>query len=152
MLSSSEKSGLTVEIDDCGEHFRWMLERYQSMLVEKRFRGVESRLISSIKNNRSGSEDLITLRAIKEGEPVAGICVARHGGDATYLLGWSGPQGRALKATHFLLWRAIIYLKECGSLRFDLGGISEDNTPGVTAFKLGLRGDRYELVGEYWKW
>jgi hypothetical protein len=33
-----------------------------------------------------------------------------------------------------------------------LGGIDEELTPGISAFKLGLGGEQYELVGEYWKW
>ena len=39
-----------------------------------------------------------------------------------------------------------------GHKSLHLGGISQEHTPGITAFKLGLNGERYELVGEYWKW
>ena len=92
------------------------------------------------------------MRAVVVGQPVAGICLIPHGAAATYLLGWSGSEGRDLKANHYLLWQAIEYLKQRDLRWFDLGGIDEDRTPGIAAFKLGINGERYESVGEFWKW
>ena len=68
----------------------------------------------------------------------------------TYLLGWNGYKGRNLKPNQFLLWNAMMLLKEQGIRWFDLGGIDED-TPGISEFKLGVNGIRYALVGEGWK-
>jgi lipid II:glycine glycyltransferase (peptidoglycan interpeptide bridge formation enzyme) len=50
------------------------------------------------------------------------------------------------------LWQAIVYLKQAGLDCFDLGGVDQELTPGIAAFKLGMNGRRYELLGEYWKW
>jgi len=57
-----------------------------------------------------------------------------------------------MKANQFLLWNAITKLKKYGIKHFDMGGINEDDVPGITAFKLGVNGYNYELVGEYIKW
>jgi lipid II:glycine glycyltransferase (peptidoglycan interpeptide bridge formation enzyme) len=94
---------------------------------------------------------MLVLRALHDGELVAGICVVRHGSAATYLIGWNGDRGRTLRANNFLLWRAVVELQSLGVRSFDLGGIDEDRAPGIAAFKSGLNGRRYELVGEYWK-
>ena len=127
-------------------------QQYQELMQEKDFSGPAIGLLRNLRNHLDDGEQLLILRAMHEGEPVAGVCLARHGSAATYLLGWNGHKGRNLKANQYLLWQAIKYLKQSGSRWFDLGGISEENTPGITAFKLGLNGERYELVGEYWKW
>jgi lipid II:glycine glycyltransferase (peptidoglycan interpeptide bridge formation enzyme) len=89
---------------------------------------------------------------MREGRPVAGICLARHGNAATYLLGWNGDEGRRYRANHYLLWEAIRRLPGSDTAWLDLGGLDEENTPGITSFKMGLNGERYELIGEYWKW
>lgn len=151
MLVSAEKAGLALEIGGGDELFDWMIAKYEGLMEAKNFRGVGVGLLRALHKKAGPTEKLIVLRALHEGEAVAGICVARHGCAATYLLGWNGDAGRSLKANQFLLWQAIRHLKEAGAHWFDLGGISEENSPGITAFKLGLNGERYELVGEYWK-
>ena len=152
MLVSAEKAGLALEIGGGDELFDWMIAKYESLMEARNFSGASVGLLRALHKKAGSTEKLTVLRALHEGEPVAGICVARHGCAATYLLGWNGHAGRRLKPNQFLLWQAIRYLKEAGAQWFDLGGISEENTPGITAFKLGLNGERYELVGEYWKW
>ena len=91
------------------------------------------------------------FKAFLDDELLAGICIVSHGTAATYLLGWNGKQGRSLKANQFLLWNAMMILKEQGIRWFDLGGIDEESTPGISGFKLGVNGIRYSLVGDGWK-
>lgn len=152
MLTSSEKAGLTLEADSDNARFDWMMARYQEVMRAKDFSGPPISLLLNLRRHAGDGEQLLILRALHEGEPVAGICLALHGAAATYLLGWNGPKGRSLKANQYLLWQAILHLKQSGLQWFDLGGISEEHTPGITAFKLGLNGERCEYVGEYWKW
>ena len=40
-------------------------------------------------------------------------------------------------------------MKKRGCIGFDVGGIDEENTPDITKFKRGLRGEEYTLVGEW---
>ena len=39
----------------------------------------------------------------------------------------------------------MMLLKKQGIRWFDLGGIDEDKTPGISEFKLGVNGERYLL-------
>lgn len=152
MLTSSEKAGLKLEAGRDTTRFDWMMARYQDTMRAKDFSGPPLSLLLNLRRHAGDGEQLLILRALHEGEPVAGICLALHGAAATYLLGWNGPKGRSLKANQYLLWQAIVHLKQSGLRWFDLGGISEEHAPGVAAFKLGLNGERCENVGEYWKW
>jgi hypothetical protein len=152
MLTFSEKKGLQLEIGSDDQYFDWMMSRYEELMQEKGFTGAPIGFLRTMRTHLGNEDQLLVLRAMHEGEAVAGICLARHGAAATYLIGWNGTQGRNLKANQYLLWQAIVHLKQSGLRWFDLGGISEENNPGITAFKLGLNGERYGLVGEYWKW
>jgi len=150
MLTVAEKSGLQLEVGSSGALFDWMLARYETLLHEKDFRGPAPALLRAWRG--TAAHEFVVLRAIREGEPIAGICVALHAASATYLLGWNGDLGRQFKANQFLLWNAVGHLKAAGLRWLDLGGISEDDTPGIAAFKLGMNGERYELAGEFVRW
>lgn len=152
MLKSPEKTPLRLVISQDARVFEWMMSRYQELMHENSFTGASVEFLRALRQNLRDEEQLVVLRALHEGEPVAGLCLARHGTAASYLAGWNGERGRQLRAHQYLLWQAIIYLKNSKFRWFDLGGISEENTPGIAAFKLGLSGERYELIGEYWKW
>lgn len=151
MLSFSENAGLSLKIGNDNQSFEWMMERYQELMREKGFSGPPIELLRSLRKHLADERPLVIMRAMHGEEAVAGICLVTHGSSATYLLGWNGCAGRNLKANQYLLWQAIVYLKETGLDWFDLGGINEDHTSGIAVFKLGLKGERYELLGEYWK-
>jgi hypothetical protein len=151
MLAFAEKCGLQLKIESDEESYQWMLDRYKNLMLCKKFAGPAVGLLRALRDRLEDKSKLLIFRALHDGEPVAGVCLIRHGAAATYLLGWNGEKGRRLKANHYLLWSAIMQLKKFGVSWFDLGGISEENAAGVAAFKLGLNGERYELAGEYWK-
>ncbi|MBC7405099.1 MAG: GNAT family N-acetyltransferase [Cytophaga sp.] len=152
VLAFSEKTDLKLEAGGDDQLFDWMLTRYRELMRDKDFSGMPVDLLLALRQHLPAESRLIVMRAMRDTQAVAGICLVCHGSAATYLLGWNGPEGRKLKANQCLLWQAVVYLKQAGLDWFDLGGIDEDHTPGIAAFKLGLRGERYELAGEYWKW
>jgi hypothetical protein len=152
MLAAAEKADLKLQTGTSPELFDWMLARHRELVEEKSFAGQPPQLLPALRRNSDPEHQSIILRALSGEEAVGGICLVIHGAAATYLLGWNSPQGRSLKANQFLLWQALLYLWNRGIQWFDLGGLSEELTPGITAFKLGMNGRRYELVGEYWKW
>lgn len=152
MLTSAEKSGLQLDAGGDNQSFEWMMARYLELMQTRGFRGPPVGLLLELRRHTGRSNPLVVLRALHEGKLVAGICLACHGSAATYLLGWNGPQGRTLRANHFLLWQALVHLKHLGLRWLDLGGIDSEHTAGISAFKLGLNGVPYELVGEYSKW
>jgi len=150
MLVIAEKHELTIEVGTTRELFDWILARHQEDRQEKNFQGIEISTLQTFWSEAGEDCPLIVMRTLHEGQSVAGICLACHGTAATYLLGWNGEEGRRLKANQWLLWNAALYLQQRGMQWFDLGGIDMDNCPGITEFKLGLRGEPYELVGEGW--
>lgn len=151
-LTTSEKAGLTLQVDDSESAYKWMITRHQELMREKNFKGIPVSLLVALRRRQPQSSKPVVLRALHDGVVVAAVCLVHHGPTATYLLGWNGTLGRNIKANQYLLWQAILQLKASGSTGFDLGGINAEDTFGITAFKLGLGGERYELVGEYWKW
>lgn len=149
-LKSAEKKGLICKISDSENSASWMANRHDELMREKNFQGPSTRLISLLRNkNHVESGGYFVLQAVLNEEILAGISVVRHGNSATYLLGWNGDKGRRFNANNFLLWNAIIYLKQHGVLNFDLGGIDEVRNPGIASFKRGMNGYGYTLVGEY---
>lgn len=150
-LSASERAGLVAEISTTDESFDWLMVQYRELMAEKHFVGPSIPLLRSLRRHAADGH-LFVVRALKESQPIAGILVGRHGDAATYMLGCNGPLGRTNKANHFLLWQALGELRRAGVGWFDLGGLSEAHTPGITAFKLGMGGERYELVGDFLCW
>ena len=150
MLNAAEREGLALDAGSDAQRLEWMLSRYRQLMTERHFSGPPIELVRAL--HLDAPSRLLVFRAMHNGEPVAGIAVATHGAAGTYLLGWNGDAGRALKANQFLLWHAMLHLKNQGSRWFDLGGIDEQGTPGISAFKLGVNGQPYELAGEYLAW
>jgi hypothetical protein len=130
--------------------FQDLLERYANML---RARSIKVPIIffrDLYRLQKTEGLNSLFLVLHHDNELAAGIYVAIHGHTATYLLGWSGDLGRESGAHHLLLWDAIVRLKKMKVRYFDLGGIDEQSTPSVAAFKRGLGGRRYQLLGEGW--
>jgi len=152
MLSFSERTGLHLDIASDDRSFEWMIARYLENMQDRNFRGPDIELLRNVRHHLDIESLPIILRALVAGEAVAGICLIPHGVAATYLLGWNGNDGRNLKANQYLLWQAIVHLRQRGLRWLDLGGVDEERTPGIAAFKLGINGERYESVGEFWKW
>jgi len=152
-LVAAQKKGLQL-LDSEGElPFEWLLARHGELMVSHEFAGPQPGFLRLLRARMDAQgEPLWVLRAQIDGTPVAGIAVARHGTSATYLLGWNGPEGRRLNAGNFLLWSAVTVARSAGCTSFDLGGINEWGTPGITEFKRGLRGREYRLAGEYLGW
>lgn len=149
-LNQAERAGLSVEIDRDGKtQLPWLLEQYQKDKAAKRYRGPSPKLVIRMRTGMHKDGDIMLLRAVKDGVPVAGILILGHGKAATYQIGWSDAAGRAARAHNLLLWRAMQELKRQGRDWFDLGGILPDEAPGVTAFKRGMGGEEVELVGAW---
>jgi lipid II:glycine glycyltransferase (peptidoglycan interpeptide bridge formation enzyme) len=91
----------------------------------------------------------MALVAVDDSEPVAGVMLLRHGASATYEVGYASARGRALRATHLLLWRAAELLASRGVRWLDLGGVATDRSPGIARFKLGMGGTVATLPGTF---
>ena len=133
------------------QNFEWLVKRCAQMMKE-RGNQLPINLYHQLQMEPESEQSLQVLKAFSGSNPIAGIFVASNGSAATNLLGWNGEEGRRLKANHFLLWNAMLLLKEQGIRWFDLGGFDIDNTPGISEFKLRVNGEMYTLLGEGWSY
>ncbi len=97
-----------------------------------------------------GEVDL--LLAEKDGEPLAGMFLARSGERATYLYGASTSENRNLQASHALQWGAIQRSIEAGCQEYDMFGIAPTPDPehpmyGLYRFKTGFGGTKIHRQG-----
>lgn len=150
-LLAAEKIGIALEMGTDDIFFAWMMDKYNELMEMKDFVGPSIELLEELHKESIHNQPLLIFKAKLDEEAVAGICIAQHGTAATYLIGWNGIKGREIKANQYLVWQVIMYLKQAGMQWLDLGGIDEEGTAGISVFKLGLNGKRYENVGEYIK-
>lgn len=150
MLSAAEKAGLSVEVLPGADGFQWLMERYRAEMAEKGFAGASPELLGALSRHAARPDDMLILAArAAGGEAVGGVLLARHGDAATYMVGWTGAEGRKSKAGNLMLWSAVLELRGRGCRWFDLGGIDDVLTPGIAAFKRGMNGEEYCLAGEF---
>ena len=151
-LSNSNKYSLSIECGTNSKLVDWVIDKYSLNMKEKKFSGITIPLFESIHKNMNKDCALLFFRVIENDTPVSGSCFAFHGNSATYLIGWTGERGRELSANHFQLWNVIKELKKRNIKWLDLGGIDKEESPGISEFKLGMKGDYYSLVGDGVKW
>jgi hypothetical protein len=147
-LRQAEAAGLEVEVDRAGALLPWLLDRYAEDKAARGYPGPSPALVTRMRTGMHKDGDVLVLRALADGVPVAGVLMFGHGQAATYQIGWSGADGRRRRAHNLLLWRAALELKAAGRLWLDLGGIN-DTAPGVTRFKRGMGGEEIELCGSW---
>lgn len=148
-LRQSERNGLELQIDRSGKALGWLVERHEAHMAAQRYRGPSRGLLEAMTARDTSCSAMHILRAFRNNEPIAGILVVRHGRAATYFVGWNGPEGRQLRANHFLLWQAIRHLQAEGVEWFDLGGVNDADAAPVARFKEGISRERTTLVGGY---
>lgn len=148
-LRKAEKAGLTVERDETQKSFEWLLGRYISDKAGRGYDGPAPRTLRALAATFGGSGRMVTMRAFRDGEPVAGILLFLHGTGATWQTGWSSEQGKKTAAHNLLLWDAMTYLKDKGIHDFDLGGVNDATAQGIKIFKEGTGGEGVTLAGHY---
>ena len=146
-LLKSEKKDMSIEVTNSERDFKWLMKQYNYLMKKNDFIGSNENLITEF--YLGNMENCFIFKVSIADEPLAGVLMVRHGAAFTYWVGWNGDKGRNLRANHFLFWNVIVEMKKLGCLVFDLGGIDEENTPGITQFKRGLGGKEYTQVGEW---
>ncbi len=146
-LVAGEVAGLKLRCSAAGRDLEWLLGRCDSERRRRGYVGPSGDLIRAMAA-AGGDDDVMLLTAARGPERLAGVLFLRHGGTATYLLAWSGSEGRARRAHNLLLWRAVLALRERGVRWLDLGGVNAA-APGIARFKLGLCGRLESLIGTW---
>jgi GNAT acetyltransferase-like protein len=148
-LNGSAKEGLELDSDNSDQASAWLLSRYEADKAERKYGGAAQGFLETMRTAGAPEDTSLVLRAMLEGEAIAGVLIFKHGTSATYQVGWTSDEGRKARAHHFLLWQAISTLKDQGTTWFDLGGINPGEAEGVTRFKSGLGGTGYKTIGLY---
>ena len=131
-------------------HLPWLLTHYQQDKAQRKYRGPAPKIITALAKYFAPKDNMLLLRAHKDGQDIAAILIFIHGKAATYQIGWTSPyEGRKCNAHHFLLWHAMLTLKARGVEDLDLGGVNDFSAKGVKSFKEGLGGELVELCGQY---
>ncbi|MEZ5918459.1 MAG: GNAT family N-acetyltransferase [Alphaproteobacteria bacterium] len=139
-LSQAERAGLTLEWDEEGRFFPWLLKIYQLDKAQRGYNGPSTAVLSALAKNFTPDGHMLIGRALLDKRPLAAILLFRHGLAATYQIGWTSEDGRRHRAHHLLLWDAVQILKEKGVYDFDLGGVNETSAKSVKDFKAGMGG------------
>ncbi len=151
----SQRKGVKVRIAGLEELPKWY-RLYDETYFRNRLASNEISFFEQVFQTRAedtkspGEVDL--LLAEKDGEPLAGMFLARSGERATYLYGASANGQRNLQASHALQWGAIQRSKEKGCKEYDLFGISPSPDPGhpmygLYRFKTGFGGRKLHRQG-----
>jgi hypothetical protein len=148
-LSKAERAGLDLEWDATGTHLPWLTGIYAADKAARDYGGPSAELLRRYGPLLAAKGDLLVGRALRDKDPVAFVLLVRHGRSATYLAGWSSPEGRESAAHHLLLWEGACMLKQNGIRELDLGGINDDSAEGIKIFKEGLGGRNVRYVGHY---
>jgi lipid II:glycine glycyltransferase (peptidoglycan interpeptide bridge formation enzyme) len=147
-LARAEGTGLAV-LDAGPALVDWLLDRNEDHRRKVGYRGPGRAFLGQLARAAAARGDMLALVACHAGIAVAGVLFVRHGAAATYEVGYVSPQGRALRAKHLLLWRALERLPVMGVRWVDLGGIDTDRAPDLARFKLGLGGMPETLAGTF---
>lgn len=86
------------------------------------------------------------LQARMEGDTIAFMVFLLHGAVATYVTGWTNPEGRRMHAHHLLMFEAMRRFFAKGICRIDLGPFDPKRGTGLSRFKLGC-GARARTLG-----
>ncbi len=142
----AEKAGAELWIGDHAGSFEWMVARHLENMREKHFNAVGPALLRGLR--AADPNNVLVFQLIHEGRPVSGMSVVRFGAVAEYHIGWFGPEGRALNAGNFLMWKVMTEMKRRGVASFDVGGLKPGD--GYTRFKQTMNPVEYDLAGEWW--
>ena len=111
------------------------------------YKGLPPRFAAAFASANPGHA--LLFEALHRGQPVARMVFLLHPPGASWLIGWSGPEGRRRNAHNLLLWRAAEWLAKKGAKTLDLGVVETEAAPTLARFKLGS-GARPRALGHTW--
>ena len=139
-LHKAEKQNLNEQTDLHLKNLGVFFSYYTQHVQTKKYQGPTLRFLSEEFTELSKTGAVCFIWAKQDKKPVAGLSIVFHGPTASYRLGWNTEAGRKSNAHYLLIWKALLFAKSKGCLRFDIGGLLPDEAPGITHFKKGLGG------------
>lgn len=146
-LNKSDRADLIVENGKSADLLSRFLNLYKVVSEAKEFTSdLAPELFLEIEDPHLNVEILI---AKHENSDVGGIIVTKAGKIALYHYGATIPAGRNLRVGYHLTWYAMLAAREAGYKWYDLGGVDENENPGVHEFKSRAGGQFSEAPGPY---
>lgn len=140
-LNGSEKNELEFEVAHDTRAYGEFVHLYHGMRDRKGFdSAVDVGEFGRIHEMLAGDRRMAVFLARKDGQAVGALVCSLMGDTAIYLLGATNDRARELKASYFLHWQAMLWLKSEGARCYDLGGIDPVSNPGGHHFKSGFGG------------
>jgi len=149
-LNRAEKADVTitrsVELED--------FDRFECIFLDltktKGFKtNQDVHFFKAIQPDIPSEQKLVLHLAWHKQELVAGHLGSFVGDTAVYLLGAANSKGRDLRASYLLQLAVIQYAQSVGNAYYDLGGVDQQQNPGVFRFKKRLNGRAVMDVGLY---
>lgn len=149
-LNKAARHQLRIFTDHQGSLLPWLATQHDAFRQQRGFVGPGNTFLLQLGLQMAPAQELFLFRAdSEEEEGIAGSLFLRHGSAASWLIAWSGEQGRKIAAQNALVWAAICHLKSQGINWLDLGGVNPQLSPELTHFKTGLGGIHTEGPGVF---
>lgn len=145
-LAAAERAG--VRLAEEGD-FDWLLRAEGAQRAARGYRALPAGFVGAWAKAVKGGVMCLSARDAS-GQALAGVLCLRHGAAASYHIGWSGDEGRAVGAHNLLLWQAALRLKARGVGQLDLGDINSEAGAGLMHFKLGTGAAVRALGASLW--
>jgi hypothetical protein len=149
-LAKAEKADIRITRSFKPDDFDQFERIFFELTKQKDFKtNQDVRFFKNIQPDIPGDQKFVLHLAWHGQELVAGHLGSFVGDTAIYLLGAANSKGRDLRASYLLHWSVIEYAQNAGNIYYDLGGIDQQQNPGVFRFKQGLNGRAVMDVGPY---
>lgn len=125
----------------------WLLQADAAQQGVKGFRNYPARITRGYAAEGKGATSLFLVDGAHG--PLAALLFLNHAPRATYHIGWSSDEGRALNLHNLLMAHAIAHYRTRHFERLDLGQIDTRTAPGLARFKLGCGAEPRKLGGTW---
>jgi hypothetical protein len=125
-----------------------VVERYEGLRRARGFAGPPGRMLAAMATLEDPGRVFAVVAERGAATAAAGLFFV-HGDEATWVAGFSTPDGLKEGGHRLVLMAALAELRRMGVARLDLGGVATDGAPGITRFKLGLGGSLAVLPGTW---
>lgn len=149
-LNKAERSGVRCVAGRSADLFENFLNSYTAQLASKEIdTNLTPQLLKELQHLLPEERKMWVFEGRYGDEPLGSLLVAGYGNTCILLALGLNAKGREVHGGYLMHWQALVKMKELGYRRLDLGGVDSRRTlPGILQFKLGLRGEPYQLVSQ----
>jgi hypothetical protein len=156
-LRKSQQLGIDIQSQNIiPKNINFLIGQYKILQKNKKFIGINENLIRSLamqsKEQSQWKFNLFTAHEpdkLNLEESIGLIVTIEFHDTAIYLIGLTSEVGRKVQANYALLWFAILHAKDNKLKYFDMGGVNQETSKGISDFKYGTGATPFSLIGEW---